>query len=55
MVELDLSIGSSLVAAAVPRHERDKKKADVAEHAKVFDYVGLLVNGLPGTSGSPFI
>jgi hypothetical protein len=32
-----------------------KKKADVAEHTKVFDHVGLLVNGPPGTAGLPFI
>jgi hypothetical protein len=30
-----------------------KKKADVAEHPEVFDHVGLLVNGLPETAGSP--
>ena len=32
-----------------------KKKTDVAEHPQVFDHVGLLVDGLPGTAGSPFI
>jgi hypothetical protein len=31
------------------------KKTDVAEHPQVFDHVGLLVNELPGPSGSPFI
>jgi hypothetical protein len=31
------------------------KKADMAEHPKAFDHVGLLVNGLPGTAGLPFI
>jgi hypothetical protein len=28
-----------------------KKKADVAEHPKVFDHVGLLSNEPPGTAG----
>jgi len=27
------------------------KKADVAEHPKVLDHVGLLVNEPPGTAG----
>ena len=31
------------------------KKADVAEHPKVFDHVGLLFNEPPGTAGLPFI
>jgi hypothetical protein len=31
------------------------KKADVAEHLEVFDHVGLLANGLPGTARLPFI
>jgi hypothetical protein len=31
------------------------KKADVVEHPEVFDHVGLLFNGLPGTAGLPFI
>jgi hypothetical protein len=31
------------------------KKADVAEHPKVFRHVGLLVNKPPGTAGLPFI
>jgi hypothetical protein len=31
------------------------KKADVAEHPRVFDHVGLLINELPGTAGLPFI
>jgi hypothetical protein len=31
-----------------------EKKADVAEHPEVFDHVGLLVNGLPGTAELPF-
>jgi hypothetical protein len=33
----------------------ENKKADVAERPKAFDHVGLLVNGLPGMAGSPFI
>jgi hypothetical protein len=31
------------------------KKADVVERPGVFDHVGLLVNGPPGTAGLPFI
>jgi hypothetical protein len=31
-----------------------KKRADVAEHPKVLDHVGLLVNGPPGEAGLPF-
>jgi hypothetical protein len=31
------------------------KKADVAEHPKVFDHVGLLFNEPPGTAGLLFI
>jgi hypothetical protein len=31
------------------------KKADVAEHPKVFDHVGLLVNEPPGKAGLFFI
>jgi hypothetical protein len=34
--------------------ESATKKADVAEHPEVFDHVGLLVNGPPGTAGLPF-
>jgi len=44
---------------AVVSHQRSwwtrTKKADVAERPKAFDHVGLLVNGLPGMAGSPFI
>jgi hypothetical protein len=44
-------------------HETDRansapqkqKKADVAEHPRVFDHVGLLINERPGTAGLPFI
>jgi hypothetical protein len=32
-----------------------KKKADVVEHPKAFDHVGLLVNKPPGTAGLLFI
>jgi hypothetical protein len=31
------------------------KKADAVEHPEVFDRVGLLVNGPPGTAGLPLI
>jgi hypothetical protein len=31
------------------------KKADVAEHPKVFDHIGLLFNEPPGTAGLFFI
>jgi hypothetical protein len=30
------------------------KKADMVEHPEVFDHIGLLVNGPPGTAGLPF-
>ena len=30
-------------------NDTEAKKADVAEHPKVFHHVGLLVNGPPGT------
>ena len=30
-------------------------QADVVEPREGFDHVGLLVNGLPGTAGLPFI
>jgi len=30
---------------------QEQKKADVAEHPKVFDHIGLLVNKPPGTTG----
>jgi len=33
----------------------ETKKTDVVEHPEVLDHVGLLVNGLPGAAGSPFI
>ena len=33
----------------------ENKKADVAEHPKVFHHVGLLTNGPPGTAGLLFI
>jgi hypothetical protein len=32
-------------------HPPRTKKADVAEHPKVFDHVGLLVNESPATGG----
>ena len=35
-------------------HARNKK-ADVVEHPKVLDHVGLLVNEPPGTAKLPFI
>jgi hypothetical protein len=37
------------------RSAENKKKADMAEHPKAFNHVGLLVNGLPGTAELPFI
>ena len=36
-------------------YSKTTKKADVAEHPKVFDHVGLLVNEPPGTAGLLFI
>jgi len=38
-----MSLGSSLVVAA-GRRQRERKKADVVEHRKAFDHVGLLGN-----------
>ena len=38
--------------ARVPLHF-EQKKADTAEHPRVLNRVGLLVNGLPGTAGLP--
>jgi hypothetical protein len=32
-----------------------EKKIDVVEYPWVFGHVGLLVNGLPGTTGLPLI
>ena len=56
MVDLDLFTEFSLTGGCDrPRSPRAKKKADVAEHPEVFDHVGLLVNGPPGTAGLPFI
>jgi len=37
----------------IPRLQK-QQKTDVAEHPQVFDHVGLLINGLPGTAGSLF-
>lgn len=42
-----------LYAAADSRQAT--KKADVAEHPKVFDHVGLLTNEPPGTAGLLFV
>jgi len=33
----------------------ETKEADVIGHPWVFNHVGLLVNGPPGTAGLPFI
>jgi hypothetical protein len=35
--------------------KRNHKKADVAEHPKEFDHIGLLFNEPPGTAGLFFI
>jgi hypothetical protein len=45
--------GSSLVVAFAPCH-RKRKKSRRGQTPKAFDHVGLLINGLPGTAGSPF-
>jgi len=45
-------LGWSLQLATVPRPQN--KKTDVAEHPQVFDHVGLLVDGLPGSTELPF-
>jgi len=36
-------------------NEVETKKAGAAEHQKVFDRAGLLVNRPPGATGLPFI
>ena len=38
-----------------PRVGVNDKKADVVEHPRVFDHVGLLFNEPPGTAGLPLI
>jgi len=52
---LDWIITFLLVCDRPALDSQAKKKADVVEHSRVFDHVGLLVNGLPGTPGSSFI
>jgi hypothetical protein len=54
MVDLVLSI-LFLLGGCNLRAPPQAKKADVAEHPGVFDHVGLLVDGPPGTAGLPFI
>ena len=51
MITLPFEIGPEppSVVAAVPQH--GNRKADVAEHPKVFDHVGLLVNEPPAMGG----
>jgi hypothetical protein len=51
MVTTLLTAIASLTARARP----EQKKADVVEHRWVFDHVGLLCNGPPGSAGLPFI
>jgi len=53
MVEVDWFI--EFVLAGCDHPWPPQKKADVAEHPKVFGHVGLLVNWPPDTAGSPFI
>jgi hypothetical protein len=48
-----LNLGRSSVVAG--SHNAENKKADVAEHPKVFDHAGLLSNEPPGTAGLLFI
>ena len=38
-----------------PEPPNSKKEADLVEYLEVCDYVGLLVNGPPGTAELPFI
>jgi hypothetical protein len=53
-LESIFSIGFPFLVAEVPRHGKTKK-ADVAEHPRVFDHVGLLFNEPPGRAGLLFI
>jgi hypothetical protein len=48
MISLPFEIGRGppSVVGTVPQH---RKKADAAEHPKVFDHVGLLFNEPPAT------
>jgi hypothetical protein len=41
--------------AAWKASSKATKKADVMEHPKASNHVGLLFNGLPGSAESPFI
>ena len=50
VVELDSCIGF-FSCGGERASSPTTKKADVAEHPKVFRYVGLLVNWPPGTAG----
>jgi hypothetical protein len=48
-------LAANVVAIASVKRCHLAKKTDVAEHPQVLRHVGLLVNGLPGTAGLPFI
>jgi hypothetical protein len=48
-----LSVGPRILAPPPLPCFRSKKKADVVEHPKVFDHVGLLVSEPPGPAGLP--
>jgi hypothetical protein len=54
-VDLNVSISSLLGGRDCLAPPISKKKADVVKHSKVFDHVGILVNGSLGTAGAPFI
>ena len=47
--------GDTVPQAASRRLAQSKKKADVVEHPKAFDHVGLLVNKPPGNARLLFI
>jgi hypothetical protein len=49
------SISGTTCKTFRPPCAAENKKADVAEHPKVFDHVGLLFNEPPGTAGLFFI
>jgi hypothetical protein len=50
-----VDLGKRLDAGCVRLAQPRTKKADVAEHPKIFDHAGLLVNEPPGMAGLPFI
>jgi hypothetical protein len=55
MASLPVGLALNMFENLIPGDCPLKKKADVVEHPKVFDHVGLLRNEPPGTAGLLFI